>query len=452
MANKNNKLEDKITQHLIRLFADKFVNYLGGKGYLLSSENEAINKFWANWQINSHFEQLVHQIISETSINGEVAVGIEALIENDEQIFVVKDNIFAQTWRFNELYSITLLKTIVVSQNLNYYLLETWTNEYVDRRFFTNKPTPNNRGIPLAYSSIQLKLPLAYQNLHEGIKPNPYKFIPFEVFQNYYFFNKPDVNKAELEIENYTEYKNFEINEWGTGGTILAFNNLDQSTMKTLANKATNWIKTLKKVLFGQGTKGAESKTLEYVNPNYQINPFIDMDKYYLSKIYQAVGLQFDTKIENSTATEASLNHSSQGSTINLKRQTFNDAMNRLLFKLFNFRFDIEDMSEFEFTLNENTALNLKETTEQVRIELELGLISKKDAIIKINGCNEKEALNRLDKINDEKIEALKMINEHYPAANQNDANTPQNQTALTNQEDNNNGINQVPNKTNKPQ
>lgn len=222
--------------------------------------------------------------------------------------------------------------------------------------------------------------------------------------------------------------------------------------MKTLANKATNWIKTLKKVLFGQGTKGAESKTLEYVNPNYQINPFIDMDKYYLSKIYQAVGLQFDTKIENSTATEASLNHSSQGSTINLKRQTFNDAMNRLLFKLFNFRFDIEDMSEFEFTLNENTALSLKETTEQVRIELELGLISKKDAIIKINGCNEKEALNRLDKINDEKIEALKMINEHYPAANQNDANTPQNQTALTNQEDNNNGINQVPNKTNKPQ
>ena len=164
--------------------------------------------------------------------------------------------------------------------------------------------------------------------------------------------------------------------------------------------------------MFAKAPKGGEGKSLEYVSPNYQIQPFIEMDKYYLSKIFQAVGLQFDTKIENATATEASLNHSTQGSTVNLKRQTFNDSMNRLLFKLFSYKFGITKLDEFEFSLNENSAISARELTEQIRTELDMGILSKKRAIIRLNGCGEADAENLLKEIDGEREATLALVHQ----------------------------------------
>ena len=429
MSTNNNLAE--LTLHLQRLISDKFVNLLVGKGYTLTAKNKAINDFWSDWQIEAHFERLVHQIIAQTSIVGEVAVGIEALVEGDEQMFLVNNpkrmgQILHKSWRFNELHSITILKELLGASNIYYYLRETWTKDEVERVFFNLNPKDFSDAIPLPYSTIKAKLPPAYRNLHEGVKPNPYGFIPFELFENYYFNNEPDILRATQEIKNYAVYKSYEMAEWTVGGTILTLSNLDQSTIKDL--KATPAFKNLKRILFARAPKGGEGKSLEYVTPNYQIQPFIEMDKYYLTKIFQAVGLQWDTKIENATATEASLNHSTQGSTINLKRQTFNDSMNRLLHKLFMYKFGITDLDEFEFALNENSAISAKELTEQIRNELDLGIVSKKRAIIRLNGCSEDDAQVLLDEINAEREVAIDMINRGMPDQGKQNANAIPNQ------------------------
>ena len=391
------------------LVARHSTKLLTGNGVLLQyqagEQKDWIDKFMFLNRFNNFCSNLAYNL----SIKGEVVVGFDLPPDGVIRLYIA--NPLTRIIKVhNEIVGAEIWKQIVKTTFNNiYYIREVWTKKTIKRTYFHNQQQ-------ITFSAIQAPVPKEFVLPAEEV--NKSGIIPAIDFQNLPNKLENDLYYGDIRPDN-------------TYPAIL--NKLTKIMLGEAAKNTTKVIGNFKDLQQkDQFQKQIEEGQISDMFLNYQssqtnpisllqgdpkLSEYKGVIEFYLEQLFKSAGYNYtNTATQSSveTATKVISSKSLDQNTTNLKKRMFEARMNDLFDIISN---ALQWPKGFNFQLNNAVELNMAEKIADTQKLLEMGLITKKDALKKIYNLDEVDAAKKEQEI----IEEFKANQELIKEAPQNE-------------------------------
>lgn len=400
----------------IELLKLKNIKSLTGKGFSLQTEKEDLKTFWQEWSQEAKLHNFIDELVGTLSVEGKALV---SFLEDgmDTKLFIVKKNNYVYNEIDNEPVSVHIIRYFKGWNLQGIFIKEVWTKDFVE--FFYALDRNFKMPVPLSITGITFTLPNRYWKDGRGSTPlvkikNKYGFIPFVLFKNYNDSDNPDVFPAREFIKGvYNPFAEKLIHEFNTGRTISVVNVPNALSRDNLIKSFKQGINSTNNMIINDNqSKNLEKNSLEYAQATSNDTSLIEGELKLTQQIFTLCGFTYQVVSPNATATDITINYSNQGLTILRKRTAFNYNMNFILRMVFQALNKSKNDSEWHFELNPNSAISPTNLLEIVERELNLGLLSRQEAIQKLRGVSAKEASQLVLSIDVERKKDAELLNE----------------------------------------
>ena len=400
----------KLNNHYLNyydLVARHSTKLLTGNGVLLQYQAGEQKEWIERFMFLNRFNNFCSNLAYNLSVKGEVVVGFDLPPDGITRLYIA--NPLTRIIKVhNEIVGAEIWKQIVrTTFNNIYYIREVWTKETITRTYFHNQQK-------ISFSAIQAPVPQEFVLPAEEV--NKSGIIPAIDFQNlpnkldneqYYGDIRPD--NAYVAILNKLTRIMLSEAAKNTTKVIGNFNDLqqkDQFQQQVEQGQMSD--------MFLNYQSGS-TNPISLLQGDPKLTEYKDIIEFYLEQLFKSAGYNYTntaTQTSVETATKVISSKSLDQNTTNLKKRMFEARMNDLFDIISN---ALQWPKGFNFQLNNAVELNMAEKIANMEKMLELGLITKKDAIKSIYNLDEVDAAKKEAEIVEEYKTNQQLIKDNQP-------------------------------------